>query len=343
VASLLFLLSGEHPTLPKAELKAVLESEKKRFRVTADLQQVLVLEAGIDALNAVSRKCGMTKICGFELFTCRADESEIYETLKRTPLREVLSQTGSFAVRVKRVGAPSSGISAVRLEKMLGGLIKDSYGVPVNLAKPEKSFCCVLSGDRFVMGVKVHETSSKSFMERKPMRRPFFHPSAMPSKLARCVVNLTRPRAGQVLVDPFCGTGGILLEAGLIGCRVAGSDLSLKMLKGCLRNLRYYGVDPVGLALAEASSSLFMEVDRIVTDPPYGRLSSTMGSEAAKVMVDFIAKAADSLKAGGYVCIAYPKIFSLSEAGEDCGLKKLETHQVYVHKSLTREITVFKR
>mgnify|MGYP002171746373 CR=1 FL=1 len=42
-------------------------------------------------------------------------------------------------------------------------------------------------------------------------------------------------------MDPFCGTGGILIEAGLIGCKVAGSDVNWKMKNGSAINLDYCG------------------------------------------------------------------------------------------------------
>jgi len=53
------------------------------------------------------------------------------------------------------------------------------------------------------------------FGKRKPHMRPGFHPSSLNPKLARAFVNLTGIRKGTI-VDMFCGTGGILIEAGLI-------------------------------------------------------------------------------------------------------------------------------
>ncbi len=44
----------------------------------------------------------------------------------------------------------------------------------------------------------------------------------MSPKLARCMVNLTGVKENDLVLDPFCGTGGILIEAGIMGARVIG-------------------------------------------------------------------------------------------------------------------------
>jgi hypothetical protein len=42
---------------------------------------------------------------------------------------------------------------------------------------------------------------------------------------------------GEWILDPFCGTGGTLIEAALIGCREAGTDADLEMIAGSRKNL----------------------------------------------------------------------------------------------------------
>ncbi len=64
----------------------------------------------------------------------------------------------------------------------------------------------------------------------------------MSPKLARCMVNLTGMIAGDIVLDPFCGTGGILIEAGVMGARVVGADIDERMVEGTIKNLEYCGV-----------------------------------------------------------------------------------------------------
>jgi len=42
------------------------------------------------------------------------------------------------------------------------------------------------------------------------------------------------------------------------------------------------------------------------------------------------------------VCVAAPKTLGLHEIGEKYGFRHVESHYVYVHRRLTREIAVFK-
>lgn len=73
----------------------------------------------------------------------------------------------------------------------------------------------------------------------RPKRDAFV--GMLPPKLARTMVNLSgltaTPEFQPLILDPFCGTGVILQEALIDGFRVAGSDLSEKMIDYTKRNL----------------------------------------------------------------------------------------------------------
>jgi len=73
----------------------------------------------------------------------------------------------------------------------------------------------------------------------RPKRDAFV--GMLPPKLARTMVNLTGldPTNGPLILDPFCGTGVILQESLIDGFRVAGSDLSEKMVDYTQQNLAW--------------------------------------------------------------------------------------------------------
>lgn len=72
----------------------------------------------------------------------------------------------------------------------------------------------------------------------RPKRDAFV--GMLPPKLAQIMVNLTGPHvAGATLLDPFCGTGVLLQEAGLMGFNVYGTDLSEKMVHYSRENLEW--------------------------------------------------------------------------------------------------------
>src|SRR5438094_9404762 len=75
----------------------------------------------------------------------------------------------------------------------------------------------LLVGEEFFLGRVMHRIDRARLEATKVAHRPFSLPISLHPKFARALLNLSRvPMAGFVL-DPFCGTGGLLLEALSIG------------------------------------------------------------------------------------------------------------------------------
>jgi tRNA (guanine10-N2)-dimethyltransferase len=342
VAKLFFLLSGENETLPAAELTAILEAEGYAFEVKEKLDQVVRLDAAQSSVKAVQRRSAYTRICALELFTCEAQETEIIKTADSTDFKNVLSKGESFAVRIRRVREYAEEVGTVAFEGKLGKrILHSTVKTKVNLKAPDKTFIGVLTSDKLVFGVKIAEIIPKPFMERRPRKKPFFHPSAMPSKLARCMVNLAHAKAGELVLDPFCGTGSILVEASFIGCRGLGFDVQRRMAEGCRKNLEHFSVEPEGLVIADARKLPLTKIDHLVTDPPYGRSATTMKSTTKHIVEGVLGSARSLLREGQLICIASPKTLNIARIGAELGYRHLESHFAYVHRTLTREIAVF--
>jgi tRNA (guanine10-N2)-dimethyltransferase len=327
LAKLFFLLSGEHETLPVSEIKAILEAEGYTYKISEKLDQVLRIEADPKCIEAVKRRAAFTKLCGLELFVCEADLSQALKALQSINIDEILNEGESFAVRIKHVKNYAPELDTMFLERKIGEcVLQMRKSAKVNLKNPDKTFLGALTENKLVFGLKTAEIPSKPFMERRPRKKPFFHPSAMPPKLARVMVNLARAKAGELVFDPFCGTGGILIEAALIGCRVLGLDAQRRMVRGCKLNFAYYGVSPEGLMVADACK------------PPVTKVDCMRPTK--KIIEDFLKAAKDLLVSGKKVCIAAPKTIEVSRIGVAQGYRHIESHYVYIHRSLTREIAV---
>jgi tRNA (guanine10-N2)-dimethyltransferase len=344
VAKLFFLLSGENETLPAAELKAILEAESFAFEIKEKLDQIVRLESDQNCVKAVHRRSAYTRICALELFACEAQETAIMKMADSTNFKSVLSEGESFAVRIRRVREYAKEVGTVALEGKLGKhILHNTLKTKVNLKTPSKTFFGVLTNDRLIFGVKLTEIEPKTFSERRPRKKPFFHPSAMPSKLARCMVNLARASTGELVLDPFCGTGSVMIEAAFIGCRVLGFDVQRRMAVGCRKNLRHFHVDPEGLVIADSRKLPLTKLDCLVTDPPYGRSASTMKSTTKQIVEEVLFSARALLSKGQRICIASPKTLNIARIGSELGYKHLESHFAYVHRTLTREIAVFEK
>jgi len=344
VARLFFLLSGEHPTLPFSELRAILEAEGHRYGVVGQLKQVLRVDADVECVGSIVRRAALTRVCCSELFSGKAEAADIFRQCRSVTFEKHVDTGKSFVVRVRRIGESALEVDSVKLEQEIGAIVLDKVKeAKVRLKEPDVTFFGVITGDSFVFGRKLAEVPPKPFVERRPRRRPFFHPSAMPAKLARCMVNLAQPIAGDVVLDPFCGTASMLIEAGLIGCRVVGFDVQWRMVRGSLRNLRHYGVESDGVLRADARCPPVRVVDCIVTDPPYGRSAKTLGRMVEDIVEHFLMTARTCVQGGRRVCVAFPRGVDVGSMAKGSGFKLVESHYVYIHRSLTREVAVLER
>jgi tRNA (guanine10-N2)-dimethyltransferase len=342
VAKLFFLTSGEHKSLPISEIQAILKAEEIDYNIINSFTQVVQLETKIKSINAITNRSALTRVCCKEIFNCKAKIQEILDNVNSVIDKFISNE--SFVVRIRRVKNITPELDRTDLERKIGEqVIKKVCSAKVNLKKPQKTFFGILTDNRFFLGLKVTEIIPKPFSERGPRKKPFFHPTAMQAKLARVMVNLAQPKRGDLVLDPFCGTGGMLIEAGLMGCKVLGFDAKPRMLLGSLKNINHFGVNLQGLVIADARYPPIIGVDCIVTDPPYGRCASTLGGKTKFIVEDFLSVATDLIQRGRKICMASPETVKIGEIAKAAGYKRLESHYVYVHRSLTREIVVLER
>jgi tRNA (guanine10-N2)-dimethyltransferase len=335
--------SGEHPTLPLSEATAILDAYKIDYRIGEKHYKLVELEAPASAADLVAARAGYVEEAGIEIFRSLPDPVEIKKTLRSLDMSRYVSPQESFSVRVARYGGISKEISRVKLEAELGGVMLSQTASHVDLENPIRRFRGILSGPYFHFGLQTFKRPRGSVARRRPRKRPVFHPSTMVPKLARCLVNLACATEDTVFLDPFCGVGGILLEASLLGCPVLGVDALRRMVRGARRNLAHFGSGPLGMILADSRKIPITRVGAIATDPPYGTGASTLKATTKEILRDFLPQAKDILVPNARAVIVSPLGTGASELAEDSGFKVLEEHRVYVHRSLTREILVLSR
>ncbi len=344
MAKLFFLVSGEYESLSVAELYAILEAEGFAYKVIEKLDQTIRLEADVESVKQIQRRSAYTRTVTQELFTSQATDEAIEEAANHTDFAAVLSRGETFQVRIRRIKEYSTKADTMRLEGKLGKLIlQNAPHAKVDLSNPDKTFYGILTNGKLVFGLKLAEIQPKPFVERRPRKKPFFHPSAMNAKLARCMVNLAHARAGGTLLDPFCGTGTTILEATLIGCKAIGVDVQRKMAVGAKRNLKHFGLTAEAILIADARQLPLTHVDCIVTDPPYGKSATTLKSNTKAIVQKILATANTLLEPRQRICIASPKTLGIQQIGVELGFRHVESHFAYVHRTLTREVAVFEK
>lgn len=190
---------------------------------------------------------------------------------------------------------------------------------------------------------EVAEVDRPAVATRRISTLPFRRPIGLAPRLARAAANLARIGPGDRVLDPFLGTGALLAEAALLGARITGIDQEAAMVQGALRNFSHLGVTAERLVVGDAGEVEFPgssgPFDALLTDPPYGRASSTGGEAAASLLARVLPRWAARVRPSGVVVLVLP-------GGPDPltePWRRVLSVPVRVHRSLTREFRVYRR
>ena len=257
---------------------------------------------------------------------------------------EIFARAGRDArsAAVRWIGRPTSGSDDRDVREL--GRAYVAAGGRIDLEHPDRRFWLVgAPPDGPAFFEEVGATDPSALARRRMPRLPFQRPVSLPPRLARAAANLAGIRLGDRVLDPFVGTGALLAEAGLLGAEVYGIDRDPEMVRGALRNLGHLGVTPRSMVVGDAGDpAVDVEAgvfDAVLTDPPYGRASSTGGEGGAAVVARVLPRWAERVRPGGRVVVILggPSV-PLGPPWECC-----TAIPVRVHRSLTREFRVYRR
>ena len=332
----LFELSKEHETLPKAEILVCLKAEKIDYKILESNEDVLVIEtiSKEDMLQRVASRLSFTFYMDKLLFSC----SPSIEKIKKQSSNNILEKSGSIAIKYKN---RSKNIDSKPIVKALAKIYtKDRK---VTLENPDIEIRGLITDSTVYVGLKTAEVNRSKFGERKVQNRPFFSPISLHPKLARTLVNLSSIKKDETLLDPFCGTGGILLEAGLIGAKVIGSDIEDKMIEGCEKTLDYYRIKNYKLYCSDIGNigGYIDQVDAIVTDLPYGKSTTTKGEKMDNLYMRAFENMSKLLKENGRAVIGLSNKDLITLGQKYFSL--VEKHDFRAHRSLIRYFVVYEK
>ena len=304
--------------------------------------RVAATDVTVDAPGlAVARGVDCERIRGLA-YTHRAAELVGHGDASVESARALLSaasidRTGSVAVRARDVRS-ATGVSTREAEIELGGVLTDR-GFSVDLDDPDHVFCVWFSGGRCLLGWQVAE-SVRDFSTRQPTDRPFFQPGSMDPLDARWAANVAGGRSGTRIVDPMCGTGGFLIEAGLVGSEVVGVDAQWKMTRGTRENLAAYLDGEFEVLRGDATALPLRDdsADGVVVDVPSGRQSKVATHSLADLVSGALSEAARLAPRAVVVADR-----SWVEEAEAAGWRVEERFERRVHGSLTRHVHVLYR
>jgi tRNA (guanine10-N2)-dimethyltransferase len=281
-----------------------------------------------------------------------------------------LDRSGTVAVRARNV-RNTAAVSTGDAERALGSVLVDR-GFDVDLDDPNHVLRALFAagerpehdavpgadgGDASVCTLGWVAAEAARDFAPKPTDRPFFQPGSMAPADARAYVNLAGAAPGRTLLDPMCGTGGLPLEAGLVGSDAIACDAQAKMVRGTRENLReYVGRAGAGETFADArrdrvapdwhvargdATALPLRddaVDGVAFDAPYGRQSKIATHELADLVSGALAEAAR----------VAPRAVVVADRdwrgpAREAGWAVDAAFERRVHRSLTRHVLVLDR
>ncbi len=239
-------------------------------------------------------------------------------------------------------------VSTKEIEVRLGANFSN-MGATMNLENPEVRFGVILDASSGLVawgwmigqGPGTHGWSSMN-----ANKRPYFKPISLEPRLARAIVNIAAGIDDGVVIDPMCGTGGFLIEAGLSGRHSIGIDIDPEMVNGAKENLQWANVEGEVFVGDAANYCFPKKISGIVIDPPYGRNSQPSENRVfAKILSHITTNSACKS-----LVIVLPNSSGIEDLDEDidCGIEipgfdVKSCLGIPIHKSLCRKVIIAKR
>lgn len=278
-----FVELGSHPDLSKAELDSVYGD---KIQIKHDLGNILLFELTNNTVRLPEiqeRLAGIVKI-GNIFLEADANNLESMEKLANilfTELKKTI--TGGkikFGISIYGKSAEKLAKNRHRLGLTIKKLIKEEGYLVRYVDAKEPTLSSVIvktnkiieSGAEFVLAVvdkylyigkTVSVQDFKAWSNRDYGRPARDAKSGMlPPKLARMMINLSgsEPK-DSVILDPFCGSGTVLMEAALMSYKkVIGSDVSDRAIADSKKNLNWLKLE------GELHQSPADQLDRFLSD-----------------------------------------------------------------------------
>tara|TARA_B100000945_G_scaffold59169_1_gene43970 strand:+ start:13550 stop:14578 length:1029 start_codon:yes stop_codon:yes gene_type:complete len=283
-ATTIIALRGWHPAIARAEAKAMFaDSDIAR----TDSRRLLTATGESDWENA-------KLMSGCECVLVNGGIS------KWTSLEYLLQQIKSEKVEDMAVECwrheGKIPVATKDIERQVGGLFHDK-GSTFNLENPKRRFGIVLdnSAGYVAWGWMIGQGPGKhGWSAMRANKRPFFRPVSLEPRLARAAVNIAAGVSEGYVVDPMCGTGGILIESALTGRPTLGIDFDPVMVEGCQQNIDWAEVNAEVKRGDATRFELPKNLAAVVVDPPYGRNSPSDERLIEDMLTNILAQDVDS-------------------------------------------------
>uniref|UniRef100_A0A8D8Q1J1 tRNA (guanine(10)-N(2))-methyltransferase TRMT11 n=1 Tax=Cacopsylla melanoneura TaxID=428564 RepID=A0A8D8Q1J1_9HEMI len=306
----LFWFANEHVDFRVGELKAILSLLDVDIPLPDSIiEPFLILELPSESIALDIAKRSVTLKCILELWAEATNVQTLHSILKSYPqhvIKSYFAPDKSFKIKVEMFC--NSQTEQEKLEKIesfhylpIEGRVKlknpdmslqyiEYFGLDPNTI-PEEPF-------RVFFGRKLADGRRDIITQLSLKSRKFIGNTSMDAQLSLIMANQGRVMPGDLVFDPFVGSGSLLISAAYFGAYVFGCDIDFMMLHGKTRptrkqvrhiprqnesvcvNFEQYGLRSRYIDVLVADSSVpfwrsGLLLDAIITDPPYGIREAT--------------------------------------------------------------------
>jgi tRNA (guanine6-N2)-methyltransferase len=234
-----------------------------------------------------------------------------------------LRTAASFRVTTKRCGRHP--FTSIEVQKTAGTALVERYGRRVDLERYELNVRVDVFAQICLVSLQL---TGRALSKRR--ERPYQPRTALKVPVAYAMLQFARLEPGEgALLDPFCGSGTILVEAARLFPRLElhGCDLFPEAVDGARRNLEALGLShriQVRQADARALGQVFPpdHFRAIVTNPPFG-VKVGRKLDFARFYPAFLEAACKVLAPGGFLVLLAWKRGLFSRAVRQVGKLRL--------------------
>ncbi len=353
-----FFILGNNPTLSMAEISAVFNLSKKENYSVNNLisKDVFILNKQIDASQIIKKIGGTIKIGIVKSEAKRNNKEEIFSEIKNLfqktdgKLKFGISYYGNKKFDIKPL--------AMEIKKYLRGKdissrwvsckgnarqilssvsVEQNKLIPLNSKQNGIEIVLIENQEQLLIGktLTVQPFKELSFRDyNRPARDDYS--GMLPPKIAQAMINLSKAKPNDIILDPFCGSGTILTEAMLMGFQnLIGSDISKKAVRNTEKNIEWikenYKLKIINYKLFNKNATELSEfikrnsVNAIITEPYLGpqrgrfNIKQTIQS-LEKLYTESLAEFKKILKPKGRVVMIWPA-FNLGQKNHRLKIK----------------------
>jgi tRNA G10 N-methylase Trm11 len=325
-----FFILGRNPELSRAELCLYLEARGIDVEELFFEGNLLVLNLKRNFEFQISHFGGVISLGKLEKFN---KEKDLIEFLSKNEFVEMDKFTYSV------FGNIDSSVFSDKFKKERkkaqirnsGKRLKFQSGEQFIMPNSDVGIFAQKIGSNIYLGLVEQSFSSKE-VEKRDMGKPIRRESlAISPRLARILINLSGAKQGDLILDPFCGVGGIIQEAVLMNISCVGIDRDFEAIKGAKENLNwlkenYSFNSSYELFNSNSINAKNNQYDAIIAESSLGEVlrKKLKGKQAESYLEDFkreiiplLRKFREIKKKNAKIAITFPCFENVQISGEE--------------------------